>query len=483
VTFGSDVNGQLGHGIQESPQLVPRVVAALASQDVSGISAGFLHTCFLTSKCIGKPTNSRLQVMLLLAGHARPCVSVLSMLKLTPFFAKFVFVPICAASGEVWTCGSNVNGILGHSRHDPACNVPRRVDLPDEIIEVKAGLRHTVALSKAGEVWTWGFNGKGQLGLGNSAPEVSCLPQRVAGLIGLHVTQIAAGTKHSLALVGPDGHVYSWGTQADGVLGVRPELFPSWRHYYALGKETEPRLVTSLAGIPVAQVAAGERHSGAVTRDGRAFLWGNNVASQLAPQLEVNVNGLATPFPMMHKPDMGHVYHLALGGLHSLAITQYQGERLGPGLWGWGATVNGALGLGSLPDNRPIVDRPTRIGPIGLEYVQGVAAGYRHNLAIVGAEGRLFSWGWNGSQSEGAPIDDTLFPGALGLGHSEDAWCPQEIDTVITAGGAALRRHPAFKANTDKRRNFNWWCSNVRPHSRLLKKFYCPPRSQIQYRL
>lgn len=112
-----------------------------------------------------------------------------------------------------------------------------------------------------------------------------------------------------------------------------------------------------------------------------------------------------------------------------------------------------------------------------------VAAGYRHNLAIVGAEGRLFSWGWNGSQSEGAPIDDTLFPGALGLGHSEDAWCPQEIDTVITAGGAALRRHPAFKANTDKRRNFNWWCSNVRPHSRLLKKFYCPPRSQIQYRL
>lgn len=94
-----------------------------------------------------------------------------------------------------------------------------------------------------------------------------------------------------------------------------------------------------------------------------------------------------------------------------------------------------------------------------------VAAGFKHNLAIVG-DGRLFSWGWNGLVTDEAGDGARPASGALGLGHSEDAATPEEVQWVMTAGGAALKRQPAFKANRDQDRDYNWYCSHVRPPSR-----------------
>lgn len=69
-----------------------------------------------------------------------------------------------------------------------------------------------------------------------------------------------------------DGHVFSWGRNSEGQLG--------------LGKNSRsqaiPQKVKSLEGIPLAQVAAGGTHSFALSLTGTSFGWGSNRSGQLA---------------------------------------------------------------------------------------------------------------------------------------------------------------------------------------------------------
>ena len=83
--------------------------------------------------------------------------------------------------------------------------------LLENIIDVAAGGYHSLAVDSDGHVWSWGLNDKGQLGYGTT--ENSGAAQMV--MIGdnqpmENIVAVAAGNKHSLALTA-DGHVYAWG--------------------------------------------------------------------------------------------------------------------------------------------------------------------------------------------------------------------------------------------------------------------------------
>lgn len=69
---------------------------------------------------------------------------------------------------------------------------------PVRIAELACGEQHSLALSVAHEVWSWGSGC--QLGLNASSFPV-WKPQRVEHLAGRHVLQVACGAAHSLALV------------------------------------------------------------------------------------------------------------------------------------------------------------------------------------------------------------------------------------------------------------------------------------------
>ncbi len=86
--------------------------------------------------------------------------------------------------------------------------------------DVAAGSGHALALDVNGTVFAWGRNDWGQLGDGSTAarsePFVVPLPQ------GVRAISVAAGGRHSLAATS-DGDVYSWGRNASGQLGVGTE--------------------------------------------------------------------------------------------------------------------------------------------------------------------------------------------------------------------------------------------------------------------
>ena len=115
-------------------------------------------------------------------------------------------VTSCKA-GEVWSFGCGGSGRLGHGgRGDEA--VPRLIEAMNHavVVHLAAGGEHSMALMRDGDVWTWGRGSYGQLGHGDNATQL--VPKRVEGLA--NVTDIAAGTYHSMA-VGGGGAVLHMG--------------------------------------------------------------------------------------------------------------------------------------------------------------------------------------------------------------------------------------------------------------------------------
>ena len=80
------------------------------------------------------------------------------------------------------------------------------------------------------------------VGHGNEAGHST--PKRVEGLVGLAVSQIACGSRHT-AIVTAQGALYSWGDKENGVAG----------HGDVQGHQYTPRLVERLAGKKVVQLS------------------------------------------------------------------------------------------------------------------------------------------------------------------------------------------------------------------------------------
>ena len=94
---------------------------------------------------------------------------------------------------------------------------PGRVHLPSDcrISSLCCGLHHTLLLSTQGQVFSFGSNSHGQLGVADLAPRGA--PAQVQRITE-KVVRISAGSYHSVALT-VSGRVYTWGNNAKGQLG------------------------------------------------------------------------------------------------------------------------------------------------------------------------------------------------------------------------------------------------------------------------
>uniref|UniRef100_A0A8D0YU00 Uncharacterized protein n=1 Tax=Sus scrofa TaxID=9823 RepID=A0A8D0YU00_PIG len=93
-----------------------------------------------------------------------------------------------------------------------------------KIIQVSCGHYHSLALSEDGQVFSWGKNSDGQLGLGKEVPSQAS-PQRVRSLEGIPLAQVAAGGAHSFALSLP-GTSFGWGSNRAGQLALSGNNVP-----------------------------------------------------------------------------------------------------------------------------------------------------------------------------------------------------------------------------------------------------------------
>ncbi|MCX6141425.1 MAG: T9SS type A sorting domain-containing protein, partial [Candidatus Kapabacteria bacterium] len=118
-------------------------------------------------------------------------------------------VRFASDSGDVYVWGSNKHGQLGLS--DAYIKAPTKINLPMPCIALAGGTMHTIALLRDGTVWSWGDNTYGQLGnpfLGVPYATSTITPVKAIGLND--VVEIAAAGTSSYAIT-RDGTLYGWG--------------------------------------------------------------------------------------------------------------------------------------------------------------------------------------------------------------------------------------------------------------------------------
>lgn len=104
---------------------------------------------------------------------------------------------------DVITWGSNQHGQCGHGdKAETDWVKPRSIKMLHEalVTQVVCGRRHTLCVTATSQVYAWGRNSSGQLGVGDTNDRRS--PTLVEGLWALPVLQLAAGALCTLLPLG-----------------------------------------------------------------------------------------------------------------------------------------------------------------------------------------------------------------------------------------------------------------------------------------
>ncbi|XP_035186482.1 probable E3 ubiquitin-protein ligase HERC4 isoform X1 [Oxyura jamaicensis] len=280
-TCGCNDLGQLGH---EKARKRPEHVGALDAQNIVAVSCGEAHTLALNDK------------------------------------------------GQVYAWGLATDGQLGLPGTEECIRVPRNIKSLSEIqiVQVACGYYHSLALSKGSEVFSWGQNKYGQLGLGYEYKKQNS-PHVIKSLLGIPFAQIAAGGAHSFVLT-LSGAIFGWGRNKFGQLGLNDD-----------NDRYVPTLLKSLRTQKVVHICCGEDHTAALTKEGGVFTFGAGGYGQLGHNSTSHEINPRKVFELMGSV----VTQITCGRQHTTAFVPSSGRIYSFGLGG-----NGQLGTGTTSNRK-----------------------------------------------------------------------------------------------------------------------------------
>ena len=259
----------------------------------------------------------------------------------------------------------------------------------------------TLGIKNDGSLWAWGYNSYGQLGVGRKRESDNYTYRQSPVQVGNDSwSLISAGQRHVLGIKS-NGTLWAWGNNHYGQLGLGTVNFGE----YLLQNRINDVVNCNFHQIPGSwtQVESGYGFRGGIKADGTLWTWGYNETGELGHGDNLYRN---TPTQVGNDNDWEYI---TLGG-----EADYTGRFLAlkknGTLWGWGDNQTGALGLGDYFAR----STPTQIGN---QKWKQISAGYDHNVGIT-YDGSLWAWGQS-------------FEGQLGLlvGRSDDVNVPKLVSS------------------------------------------------------
>jgi len=164
--------------------------------------------------------------------------------------------------GDLYAWGLNNYGQLGINRNENNVAVPTKVFGNTKWKKVASGEFHSIGLSDSNEIYSWGRNTTGQLGLGNTSTKVT-QPTRISSTTW---SDIDCGNMFSGAITS-QGELFTWGLNNYGQLGI--------------GNTTTRNSPTKVNLVDVKSISFGAFHSFAILQNEQVYCWGRNNEAQL----------------------------------------------------------------------------------------------------------------------------------------------------------------------------------------------------------
>ncbi len=271
---------------------------------------------------------------------------------------------------------------------------------------VSAGFDHSCGVTTVNQVYCWGSNSRGQLGIGSLGGDQST-PVLVSGQppLSLRFSFVSAGYVHTCAIHLSDS-AWCWGNNDNGRLGN--------------GTTTESPWPTPVqGGLLFRRISAGGYHTCGVTTGSRAYCWGRNTQGQLGDGTLTSrlkpvpvAGGLSFRWVSTNSANISFKWQSATCGVSG-----------GGKAYCWGSNLHGQLGDGS-HTQRP---KPVAVKG-GLSFTQ-VNTGGGHTCGVT-LSNLAYCWGYNGRGQLGdGTLTERITPRAVTGGHLFRA--------VPTAGGYA----------------------------------------------
>ncbi|KAL1491483.1 hypothetical protein ABEB36_012074 [Hypothenemus hampei] len=252
-SWGEGEDGKLGHGNRLNLDK-PKLIEALKSKKVRDIACGSSHSAAITSSgelyTWGLGEYGRL-------GHGDNVTQLKPKLVKTLIGHRIVQVA-CGSrdaqtlalsdQGMVFSWGDGDFGKLGRGGSE-GCNIPHNIERLNHmgVIQIECGAQFSLALTKVGNIWTWG---KGDyFRLGHGTDQHVRKPTMIECLRDRKIIHVAVGALHCLAVT-DTGQVYAWGDNDHGQQGNGTTIV-----------NRKPALVQGLEDVQINRVACGSSHS------------------------------------------------------------------------------------------------------------------------------------------------------------------------------------------------------------------------------
>ena len=292
--------------------------------------------------------------------------------------------------GAVYAWGNGNRGKLGLGDVQNRV-VPTVIPSLNEAIQwIGCGSEYSAAISShGGNLYTWGDGSIGQLG---RATDMNTVPEKVvaSGLGNMEIMQCATGHEHVLVVVknkDTTTNVYSWGNSTFGRLGNLEEHERqnnttsnkeqksnnhSNNHSNNQGQYVPSEINIGKGLVSILSVAAGQKHSMALTSNGLVFAWGSNEMGQLGLGKKLSKKKMVATPTLVALP---LCVQLQCGNVHSAAVTD-TGD-----VYVWGMNDVGQLGLGEVSAIKRI---PIQIPSLEQYYCKQIALGAQHTGIVFG---------------------------------------------------------------------------------------------------